>query len=124
MLTTNLSWVTCEESLTRKGGILVRNKFMVFLSTLVGVIFLVAAAPAVADACSIDGGSCEPVELDPSGQCVEEEADPEEENGTCEEVPSFKRPTTRPVEVEPVYPPSMTCAESRLCFSCRDVCPD
>ena len=35
-----------------------RNKFIVFLSTLIGVTFLVVAVPAVADACSLDDGPC------------------------------------------------------------------
>ena len=58
-----------------------RNKFVLFLSTLVVGIFLVAAVPALANACSEEGGQCTGVSdipeecpsiIDVDGECTED----------------------------------------------------
>ena len=82
-----------------------RNKFVLFLSTLLVAIFLVAAVPAVASACSEEGGTCEPVDDmcyadEPMSYADDEACD--EDSDEAEKEPADQEPTdNEPAEQEP-----------------------
>ena len=94
-----------------------RSKFVLFLSTLVVGIFLVAAVPVVANACSETGGECQPGDAADKGDtpdmCISED-DPANDFCVAEDDPADDDGCGEPGEIRDISDYDASCDQSWL----------